>query len=369
MSVSIESGRGLARQAGADTVRPSRILVVRHGAGRDGRVRLPWLRPRAYQQILDRFAVRFPGLRAAIDTWDTGTPPPPALEPYAAVLFLLGDPLKELFPRCYAEASALAAEASRLGIRLVNPPDALSNTIKSRQAALLLAAGIPTPKHYPFTCREELAAAARQVRYPAILRADLLHAQESMTKCYSESEVLALAPERVPFPGALAELVDTREGFRHTRPGTPWATHFHKKRAYVFGNHVVNNHMFFGLDPIVGGCSSTFGHYRSLNPIRRTIANARCREHIALDYAYFREGEEHAALLRKAARALELEFVAIDYASTAEGGVVVWEANPHFCFRPWPFQVLARKRKVAERYLRFEDAMRQFFLDLLEEVR
>jgi hypothetical protein len=345
-----------------------RILFVRHGPGRGPHIRLSRFRPKIYQPMLDEFAIRYPELRQAIDVWETGTAPPP-LDKYAAVVCVLCDPLRELYPECYRDASAVAEQANRLGIRVVNPPDALSNSIKSRQADLLTRAGIPTPKHVAFRNRQELVDAVRQVQFPAIVRADLLHAQQSMRLCRTAEEVLALREESIAYPGAIAELVDTREGFRKTMPGTPWATHFHKKRAFVFGEHVVNNHVFFGNSPIVGGKTSTFGHYQSLNPIRRMLANAACREHIELDYAYFRKGEEHSDQLRKVSKALGQEFVAIDYSCTADGGIVVWEANPHFCLYPWPFEVLARQRRLRERHGRFHEAIQQFFVDLQRGTR
>ncbi len=342
----------------------SRLLLVRHGAGRGPHRKLSAFRPKSYQPLLDELAKRYPDLRKNIDVWETGTTEPD-LADTAAVLFLLSDPLHELYPKCYEEACNLAGQAQRLGIRLVNPPAALSNTIKSRQSELLLAAGVPTARHLAFTTLEEFRAAAREIAYPAIVRADLLHAQQRMKFCRSREEALALEVSRVPLPGSIAEFIDTREGFRRLRPGTLFAKHYHKKRAFVFGDRVVNNHIFFGSDPIVGGTSSTFGHYRSLNPVRRYIQNKRCQEHIEADYEFFLANESDGVMLKRAAAALGLDFVAIDYSSCADGSIVVWELNPHFSLYPWPFQVLARQRKLNERYCRFHETIQMFFRELL----
>jgi hypothetical protein len=347
-----------------------RLLIVRHGPNRGPRIRLSPYRAKFFQPALDDFARRFPPLHEAIAIWETGSPLP-HLRSTSAVVFLLADPLKELYPGCYEEAREIARQAGELGVRVVNHPAALSNTIKSRQAGLLAQAGVPTPRHAAFSTHQRYREAVELMRFPAIVRADLLHAQQKMLFCKTRKEALALEPSRIPLPGSIAEFVDTREGFRQAQPDSIWATHYHKKRAYVFGEQVINNHVFFGLEPIVGCKTSTFGHYRSLNPIRRYIQTARCRPHIDLDYQYFLDDAPpvEADMLRRAARALNLDFVAVDYSSKADGSIVVWELNPHFCMHAWPFDVLGGPRRIRERTSRFHDAAGNYFRTLLEVPR
>lgn len=318
--------------------------------------------------MLDDFAVRDPILRQSIDLWETGTRPPD-LAKTAAVVFLLSDPLKELYPDCFRDAEALAQDARLRSIRVVNAPVALSNTAKSKQAELLLRAGIRTARHIGFSSLESFRDAVHAIAFPAIVRADLLHSQQRMIFCESREDALALPNTRVPLPGSIAEFIDTRESFRATAPDSEFAKYFHKKRAMVFGTRVLNNHIFFGRHPIVGSLSSTFGHYRSVNPLRRWIQNRRCRTHIELDYQYFRREPEDADVLRRTAEALELEYVAIDYSSTADGSVVVWEANPHFSLHDWPVGLLPRQRKTPERHRRFHDAIGAFFRELQKGAR
>lgn len=340
------------------------LLLVRHGRGRGPRVRLSAVRPKYLDPLLADFARRDPELRSHIAVWETGTPLPD-LDNVNAILFLLQDPLRERFPNCFAEAQRLAEESRRRGIRLVNPPETLSNSVKTTQARLWQAAGLPVPRHFAFHTRDEFEQALRACPFPAILRSDLLHSQLGMTFCPSEREARAAAEKNLPLPGTLVEFVDTRHGFQQAAPGSDWARYFHKKRSYVLGDIVCNNHVFFGPDPIVGSLSCTFDHYRSLNPWRRWQRNQACREHFLLDLAYFHQPPEHASTLRAAAATLGLEFVAIDYSSLADGGLVLWEANPHFCMHAWPLQVLAGPRQLAMRLDAFHRAAGAFFRQLL----
>src|SRR5512146_2158218 len=92
------------------------VLLVRHGPGR-GRL------DNYGNGWLKRLARTGPDLRRRIRIHETGSGDSPSLDDVAAVVFLLADPVRELYPACYAEASAIAAAATARGIRLVNPPD------------------------------------------------------------------------------------------------------------------------------------------------------------------------------------------------------------------------------------------------------
>jgi hypothetical protein len=347
-------------------VKVGRLLLVRHGPGRGPTIRLSKCRPKYFDPLLKDFARREPELRSQIGVWETGTPLPD-LRDVRAILYLLQDPTRECFPECYADGMRLANEAKTQGIRLVNPPDVLSNSIKSTQASLWQAAGMPVPRQFAFSNRVEFERALIQTTFPAILRSDVLHAQVGMVFCYTKQEALTAADRNLPLPGTLSEFVDSREDYRSTMPGSIWAKFYHKKRAFVFGNRVRTNHIFFGKHPIVGSLSCSFDHYRSLNPLRRWKANRACKEHVEIDLAYFRKKTENEMELVAAAKALGMEFAAIDYSSKANGEIVLWEANPHFCIHAWPFQVLARQRKLADRMSAFHDSMAVFFKELLQE--
>ncbi len=91
----------------------------------------------------------------------------PALDGVAAVVFWLADPLRELYPDCFAEASHLAAEAEKRGIRVVNRPESLSNTIKSKQSELWQAAGIPCAPVATFGSLAELSLRLATATFPS----------------------------------------------------------------------------------------------------------------------------------------------------------------------------------------------------------
>jgi hypothetical protein len=85
----------------------------------------------------------------------TGTPAP-SLQGIALVVFWLGDPLRQKYPDCYAEASEIAAAATRRAIPLINAPDGLSNTAKAVQSDIWAAAGIPSAPVRHVTTGHEL---------------------------------------------------------------------------------------------------------------------------------------------------------------------------------------------------------------------
>ena len=99
---------------------------------------------------------------------ETGEPAP-ALDGVAAVVFLLADSLREHFPACFAEACSIAEEARAGGIRLVNPPEALSNTIKSTQSRIWREHGVPTPALERFETHAELVASLDRLVFPVLL--------------------------------------------------------------------------------------------------------------------------------------------------------------------------------------------------------
>jgi hypothetical protein len=287
-----------------------------------------------------------------------------------AVVFWLADPLRELYPGCYAEATRLATEARARGIRIVHPPDALSNTIKSAQQRLWSRAGIPTPPHYGFRDRDELEALLPRVEFPVMVRPDLLHAQTGLFFCTTAARVRALPEGALHYPGTLTPFVDTRAGFRATRPDSIWARYFHKKRAFVFGDLVRTNHLFFSREPVVGLASSTFYEWhraRWRNPARHLLGWWENRACMRADFEYWRQESEAPELLRRAAHSLGLECVAIDYSNLSDGSLILWEANPYFHLHSWRTAVLSRQRRMKERIVSFYDTLQTFFLSLVPQ--
>ncbi len=332
------------------------VLVVRHGAGR-GRM------PRVNDDALDLLAERRPDVGRAVRRHATGEPRPD-LAGVGAVVFWLGDPLRERYPDCFEEAAVIAREARDRGLRVVNPPEALSNSVKSVQARLWADAGLTTARHVAFADPDELVARRDEVRFPAFVRADQDHLQRHMHLCDTAAAVGTIPPEEIAYPGALAELIDTRWDPEEA-PHPIWSTLFHKKRILVMGPVLRTTHLFFGRSPIVSAYTSTFreAQLRRRRPWRagrQEASGSWLRRAIADDLAYWQQGQEAPEVMVAAVRALDLDYAAIDYSTRADGSVVLWEANPHFGQAGRRNRNLMRRRRTVERLQSYREAVADF---------
>jgi len=333
------------------------LVVVCHGQGR-GR------QAEAARRILQRATANVPW-QARLVVHETGTPAPP-LDRAAAVVFWLADPLRELYPACFAEAVELETEARRRGIRVIHPPAALSNPIKSVQAELWRAAGIPCAPAVAFRTPAELGALLATATYPVIVRPDWLHGQQAAV--LSPDPAAAVAAASRIGAGVVIPFIDTRAGYARTRPRSVWARYYHKKRAFVFGEDVRPNHVFFSEHPICGRHRSTFARYDGGLWRWSWTVYLRSSERAALraDLAFWRGRGEFHALLRRAVRVLGLDFAAIDYAVSADGAPVLWEANPYFDL-PDPEQgAMPRERRLHARIAGFDRAIGRYLGGLID---
>lgn len=348
---------------------------MRHGEGR-GRI------PGFWDPALDHLAGSRPELFDRIRLHHTGDPAPEARD-VAAVVFWLADPLEERYPACFEEATGLAS----LAPRVVNPPRALSNTVKSRQARIWREAGLTTPACVSFRDHEELRRKARAVDYPVLVRPDRLHTDARIRICRSPDELLAVPEDRIALPGALTSFVDVRRGYRSELPDTLWARFYHKKRAFVFGDHVVPGHLFFSGDPVVRAPTSTLAFHADVRDVVRDLfrdvprwdrrlglseklkrlvpLTGPARRSVRRELDFTRSAPERPDLMRRAARALGLGFVALDYSVLADGRVVFWEANPYPWLTPWRHAILPGRRRLGRRSDRVFSALGRFFGDLV----
>lgn len=336
------------------------MLLVRHGPGRGrlGNFGDGWLK---------RLARTRPDIRRRIRIHETGSGASPSLDDVAAVVFLLADPVRELYPECYAEASAIAAAAAARGIRLVNPPDALSNTIKSVQARLWAAAGIPCAGCARFENRAELDRVAGSATYPLIVRGDLLHGQQAIFVCRSAEDLRALPADGLAYPGLVVDFIDSRATYRAAVPDSVFARYYHRCRTYVFGSHVVPGAIYFSEEPIVGTGTATWARYQGKGRFLEPLARLRSEDRriVAADLAFAGSPLAHPELMRRAASALGLEFVALDHILLADGSVVLWEANPHPYIAILRHTPLPFLRRIRSRTQRIYDAIGRFVEDLL----
>jgi hypothetical protein len=333
------------------------VLVVRHGPGR-GRLE-GYMEP-----ALDFIRRARPDVARRLRLHATGGAPPD-LDGIRAVLFWLADPLSH-YPACHAEALRIAAEARARGIRLANPPEALLHSIKSVQARLWEAAGIPTPRHWRYGDRAGLLALLARSAYPLLVRADEEHSQTHMHVCRSRAEAERIPDRRLAYPGAVAEFVDVRAAHAVSDSGSLWAHLYHKKRLFVLGRIVRTNHIFFSRQPIVSEESSLFYRYTGWRAPLAAFSRVAftTRACIDADNAYWAMGEEEPDLMRQAAAALGLDYLAIDYATLPGGRVILWEANPYFYLPPLAHLALPRQRHTADRLASFYGAIADFLIDL-----
>ena len=235
---------------------------------------------------------------------------------------------------------------------LVNPPEALSNTIKTVQAGLWSAAGIPCAACVPYANRPEFDDAIAWVPFPAIVRPDLLHAQQFTFQCATRADAAALTESQLRYPGLAVQFIDTRIGWDKAAPGSVWAQYYHRCRAYVFGDRVYPQAIYFSEDPIVASETSTFHPYKGWGMLKAPFLRFRPRERRTLveDLTYARGPAEAPELLVRSVKALGLDFAAVDYARLADGSLVLWEANPHPAMPVWRQTALPVARRMRRRW-------------------
>jgi hypothetical protein len=335
------------------------VLIVRHGPGL-GR------KDHYLQAAFDHLRADHPAIASRIRIHETGAGSP-SLDDVAAVVFLLGDPLREFYPKCYAEAVQLAERARSQGIRILNAPEALSNSVKSVQSRIWRDAGIATPEYERFETYEELRALVERIPSPFLVRSDQEHARAGLRVCASRKDLDAIDSRDIALPGAIAPLLDIRSGFR---PRDPRARYYHKKRVLVMDRVLRTKHLMFAEDPIVGSKTSIFARYDS----RHTFLHWRAALHpahwacVQADLAYWRRGSEHEELMLRAMHTLGLEFAAIDYSDMADGTVMLWEANPHPELPALEKLKMPRIRMTRERLTSYYEAIGRFVADLAPTI-
>jgi glutathione synthase/RimK-type ligase-like ATP-grasp enzyme len=322
----------------------TKVLLVRHGPGRGRFINYA----NAWVQQAERHR---PELYRRLVVHETGGPEL-SLDGVGAVVFLLADPLRERYPACYEEAARIAARAAERGLRIANPPDALSNTIKTVQASRWQAAGVPCAACVPYASRAEFDAAIVRVPFPAIVRPDLLHAQQFTFRCATRDDAAALTAQQLQYPGLVVQFIDTRAGWDKVAPGSVWERYYHRCRAYVFGDRVYSQAIYFSEDPIVASETATFQRYKGWGMLLSPLLRLRPLVHrtVVEDIRYADGPPEQPELLVRAVRALGLDFAAVDYARRADGSLVFWEANPHPAMPVWRHVALPVARRLRRRW-------------------
>jgi len=335
----------------------SRVLIVRHGQGR-GRL------PGYFQDCIDALARSRPALHRSLSFWATGEAQPD-LGGVGAVAFWLADPLKEMYPDCYLHARLLADAARERGIRLVNPPDALSNSIKTRQSRLWREAGLPTPAAHAFSSTDELAGLLDRMSLPVIVRPDHLHAQAGIRVCNTKDKAIEASKGLLPVPSLVVELQDVRSTWKRRDPGNLYAQLFHKKRSFILGPRVKAGHVFFATIPIVATQTCTFSpRWRQSKGLKDVPRPGMDQMSVDIDNAFGNGPPEHVELLQRAGQVLGLEYFAVDYSSDADGGIMLWESNPYFFLPPLRISMMPAARQSKARFAAIHAAVGDFLEDL-----
>lgn len=342
----------------------TQILVVTHGQSRGRYVPTG----AEFQSQLKRHA---PSIAARLKVHQTGTPLPD-LSHTELVLFWLGDPLKESYPSCYAEAVVIASEAELRNIPVINHPNALNNTSKSTQAAIWQEVGLPCQPIRTLRSAKDLKTGLKYTPYPCILRSNRDHAQNAIQILTCEDDAKDIAFDPV-LTSAIIPLIDIRAKYRAAGESGLFARFHHKARAIVAGDKVIASHLFFSKSPIV--CQKTSLFSREARP-RRTTArrfgfrSKMLKDMIAADMAYFNQPVEHADILKHSVKTLGLDVAAVDYSFLPNGEIMLWEANPYFSLANGSQSIMSTERDAVSRVDKtFEELIEVFASSIPSDER
>lgn len=329
------------------------ILIVIHGPGRGRDV------PTG-DVFMNRVRETDPDFAAKIRFHETGTAAPD-LTGVSLVVFWLGDPLKEKYPECFAEAVEIANVARAADIRVLNTPEALSNTAKTRQSAIWYQERVPSARARIVNRPSSLQQVCKDLGGTCIIRSDVEHAQRDVRIVRNEADVRRAA-RQCAFPVAVIQLFDIRSEYRAAGadPSSLFSRYHHKARAFVFGDAVMPSHLFFASGLVVGLSNCLLK--RESRPRRRAAHKLGynrklLNDMIHEDRAYFDSDPIYARTLAQGVRALGLDFAAVDYSIRPDGSVILWEANPYFYLPHGEQSVFSAERGAVERVNRSLDWM------------
>jgi hypothetical protein len=339
----------------------SSILVVRQGRAL-GRA------PRAGDATLGWIRRNDPLLAARILVHETGTGALPAVAAGAgAVVFWLPTGLRDRFPVCYREASAIGELAARRGAVVVNPAAALSAAAPVTRAGVWAGAGLRCAPPRSYRNRTELEALLRVQPAPLVVRPEWTHtAQFARTR----ADAIGVALAGWQCAGSVMPFVDTRDAGHRDDPESVWARLHHRMRAYVCGDTVLPAEVLFSESPVVRPENSTFQRYAGWRSLLQLMACARRveREAIAADRAFARAEPAEAETLRHAVGVLGLRFAAVDYSTDPDGVPTLWSVDPCPDLLGWSSMGMPLLRRTAPRLTRFFECSAGFLRGLIPDA-
>jgi hypothetical protein len=255
--------------------------------------RLPHVKPHAYDVVVDWIRSKHPdlGRHFVLGTLPCGLP-----QGIKLLVQWIQDPLDVTDPFSFLHALELQSACDEKGIPIVNRVEAHKNTAKTAALERLTAVGIKTPRVFQ---------GIEGIRFPVILREDVGHAGEF--QLLNSLEEAKEAPFEKFYRPVLSEYWDVQspDGL------------YRKYRCVVAGDRVVSHHLQISDTWLTRGSNR--------------IKDLQTREE---EIAYISQPDPFASTMLEVARALELDYVGIDYGLDAEGNAVIWEANqfPHLHF-------------------------------------
>ncbi|MEM7284053.1 MAG: hypothetical protein AAF438_20795, partial [Pseudomonadota bacterium] len=211
----------------------------------------------------------------------------------------LQDPLRDLWPQKYVQASRIQARCLAQGAAVINPVERLSISRKSVSLPLLSEAGVRTAKVVRVDPRQP-ERLLDDLTFPFILRDDIVHGCPTQL-INQAADLREVNWSSWSSPIAL-EFIDTRspDGF------------FRKYRYCLFGENGHNRHLIISNEWYV-------------HADQRDFAEAHLAEEA--DFCHAEKNAHHDAF-NQMRLALGLDCVAFDYGFDNQGQLVVWEPNP-----------------------------------------
>lgn len=273
-----------------------RFLITRHPAKNPNfyNVLLDWTESKL-PQVRSRFELRLLPLRVR------------KRSRYVLHVPWLQDPVQQWSRAAYAQASRLTERLDDQGVPTINRVDRLTNASKSNGARLVAGVGIRTPRTVRIDDAGRFRSTLLGLEPPLLVREDWGHSSARaieagrVVRCDTRRDVLGLNLESFARPVAM-EFIETR---------TPSDGLYRKYRYVAAGDIGVTHHLQVKGHWFVKGGDQLYSE-----AIREE------------DLAYLSGPDPNHAILQRARRALELDFVAFDYSYDSAGRLVVWEANP-----------------------------------------
>lgn len=231
---------------------------------------------------------------------------------YKVIAFYYHDPLKNLYPEQYAYAKQLETFCKQEGIRLINTPNALSNTTKTIQLNLLMQAGIRVALSLPYHTENDLAPFFKQ-HIPFFIRYNDGHDSQgefvqgpfySYKQFISQFNPSTFNENRHLKNTCAIQWINTQCADGLYRKYRVYATRFNAIKGFV--------------------TQSESWYIHGNNAHNHQEAHAKQAKYLATELSV-----DDVIFFTRICNILNLDFCAIDYAYLPSGDIVIWEANPH----------------------------------------